>query len=49
MGCNLRLVKVYPRVKDLLDLTSLTSVLQDGVRCGTDSETEDDECLSEYW
>jgi len=31
VGCNLRLIKVHPRVKDLLDLTSLASVLQGGV------------------
>jgi anti-sigma B factor antagonist len=31
VGCNLTLSKVHPRVKDLLNITRLASVLQDGV------------------
>jgi anti-sigma B factor antagonist len=31
VGCNLMLIKVHPRVKDLLDITRLSSVLEHGV------------------
>jgi len=31
LGCNLMLVNVHPRVKDLLNITRLASVLEDGV------------------
>jgi anti-sigma B factor antagonist len=31
LGCNLKLIKVHPRVKDLLDITRLASLLEDGV------------------
>jgi anti-sigma B factor antagonist len=30
-GCEFKLIKVHPRVKDLLDMTRLASVLEDGV------------------
>ena len=30
-GCEFKVIKVHPRVKDLLDMTRLTSVLEDGV------------------
>lgn len=30
VGCDLKLINVNPRVRDLLDITSLTSVLEEG-------------------
>jgi anti-sigma B factor antagonist len=39
VGCNLKLINVHPRVKDLLDITRLASVLQDGVVPTTESKT----------
>ena len=38
VGCNLKLVKAHPRVKDLLDITRLASVLEDGVVPTADSK-----------
>jgi anti-sigma B factor antagonist len=31
VGCNLMLINVHPRVKDLLNITRLASVLEEGV------------------
>lgn len=31
LDCSLKLIKVHPRVRDLLDITRLASVLEDGV------------------
>jgi anti-sigma B factor antagonist len=32
VGCDLRLINVNPRVKDLLNMTALAAVLEEGAR-----------------